>query len=226
MKKLQGYETAKIISGESTLLPKGGYIAKIMDCKEILTATAHYLSFSFDIAEGEHKDHYTKLWRLSTDENKRWKGNYNAFVPSSDNPYYENNLSRFKTMISDFEESNPGFHWDWKETELKGKRIGVIFAEKEFETDKGDIIIITEARGFRSVDAVKEGKYKIPPLKKLKSKKTNTVGETDGFNLNEFVELTDDGDLPFYGFHSCSASSCFFRAVISASFFLISSFFV
>lgn len=185
MEKLNGFEQARVLTGERTQLPAGGYIAKIKDCKEVVGTNYSYLAFSFDVAEGEHKEHFAGLYNASTDENKKWKGIFHAFIPREGTQYYEDNLVRFKTMTVDFEESNPGYHWDWNETALKGKVIGVVYGEKEFKPDgSDDILTITEARYFTSVQKIRDGKFKLPKLKKLK--------ETAGFIVDE-----DDGDLPF-----------------------------
>lgn len=194
MQQLKGYETAKVITGGVPQLPKGGYIAKILDCKEESSATGYkWLAISFDISEGEHKGHFAEQYRANTNENKKWRGTYNAFIPDESSQYYEDNLNKFKTMISNIEESNPGYHWDWDETKLKGKLVGVIFGEKEFETESNGIIILTECRGIRSVDCVKNGKFKMPALKTLSG--TSSVSAATSSQAS--FSAVDDDDLPF-----------------------------
>ena len=195
MKQLANYENARIITGESTLLPAGGYIVKILDCIEVAINSKGIdydcLQFSFDVAEGEYKNHFKTVWENSTDQNKKWKGIFNVFIPQEDSQYYESNLNRFKTMIVNFEESNPGFNWTWDEKDLKNKIIGLIYREKEIPTERGEIITITEPCGFRSVDAIKNNNFKIPQKKLFK--KDNTA-----INDLSFTEMTDlEGDLPF-----------------------------
>lgn len=191
MKQLKGYSEAKVISGGFPQLPKGGYVAKIMDCKEESKNGYSWLAFSFDIAEGDHKGHFAEQYRSNTNEDKKWRGTYNAFIPDEGSQYYEDNLNRFKTMMANIEDSNEGYHWDWDEKKLKGKMCGVLFGEKEFETVNGDVIILTECRGIRSVGCIREGKYKIPTLKTLnKSSAPSAAGYTP-------VSTADDDDLPF-----------------------------
>ena len=82
MEILKGYEKANVMTGGIPQLPKGGYIAKIMDCHEEDSANGYrWLAFSFDIAEGEHKGHFAEQYRANTNENKKWRGTYNAFIP-------------------------------------------------------------------------------------------------------------------------------------------------
>ena len=197
MKQLKGYENAKVMAGGVPQLPKGGYIAKILDCKEESSSTGYtWLAISFDISEGEHKGHFAEQYRANTNENKKWRGTYNAFIPDESSQYYEENLSKFKTMIANIEESNKGYHWDWDETKLKGKTIGVIFGEKEFKTEKDEVIILTECRGIRSVDCIKNEKFKMPALKTLSG---GTVSQSaTSSSKTDFTEvLEDDDDLPF-----------------------------
>lgn len=193
MQQLKGFEKAKVITGGVPQLPKGGYIAKILDCKEESKNGYSWLAFSFDISEGEHKGHFAEQYRANTNENKRWRGTYNAFIPDEGSQYYEENLNKFKTMIANIEESNPGYHWDWDETKLKGKLIGVIFGEKEFMTEKGDVIIVTECRGIRSVDCIKNDKFKMPALKTLSGAPSVTKSNTSSLDSM----LDGDDDLPF-----------------------------
>ena len=197
MKQLNGYEGARVISGESTQLPKGGYVVQIKACEEVSGSKNgndySYLAFSFDIAEGEFKDHFASVYKNSKDENKKWRGVRNEFIPQEGSQYYEDKLSRFKTMIANFEESNPGFHWDWDEKKLVNKYIGIIYREKEFKTTDGEIIIITEPYAFRSTDLIRNGKYKVPPVKKLPE--STTPSTTD---FASFLPVSDDDDeLPF-----------------------------
>lgn len=193
MKQLKGYEGAKVITGGMPQLPKGGYIAKILDCKEESKNGYGWLAISFDISEGEHKGHFAEQYRANTNENKKWRGTYNAFIPDESSQYYEDNLNKFKTMISNIEESNPGYHWDWDETKLKGKIIGVIFGEKEFQPENGDLMILTECRGIRSTQCIKDGKFKMPALKTLNG--APSVQSASSTTLDKMVD--DDDDLPF-----------------------------
>ena len=194
MQQLKGFEKAKVITGGVPQLPKDGYIAKILDCKEESKNGYSWLAFSFDIAEGEHKGHFAEQYRANTNENKKWRGTYNAFIPDESSQYYDENLTKFKTMIANIEESNPGYHWDWDETKLKGKSIGVIFGEKEFMTESNSVVIITECRGIRSVDCINQGKFKMPALKTLNGTPSVSSASTSS---NAFNEVDGDDDLPF-----------------------------
>lgn len=197
MEQLKGFDKAKIITNGVPQLPKGGYIAKVLDCKEESSASGYrWLAFSFDISEGEYKGHFAEQYRANPNENKKWRGTYNAFIPDESSQYYEDNLNKFKTMIASIEESNPGYHWDWDESKLKGKTIGVIFGEKEFESENNGVIIITECRGIRSADCINKGKFKMPALKTLGGSSANS-SPAPAAGTSFASVLDDDGDLPF-----------------------------
>lgn len=191
MKQLNGFENAKVITSSSTALPRGGYIIKIMDCEEVdgekNGRKYSYLSFYFDVIEGEYKNHFKTIYDSAPTETRKWRGVYNYFLPEEGSQYYEDNLNRFKTTIANFEESNNGFHWDWDEKKLKGKKIGIIYREKEFMTDEGEKKITTEACGFRSVESIKTGKYKVPGIKAL-----NTSSVTASISDETFIPIPDE----------------------------------
>ena len=69
MRHLTGYDNAKAMTGESAQLPKGGYVVKIMDCKEIFGEKNgnhySYLNFSFDVIEGDYKGHFANVYNSS-----------------------------------------------------------------------------------------------------------------------------------------------------------------
>lgn len=196
MQKLNGYESAKVISSIGQL-PKGGYVAKILDCKEESKNGYSWLAISFDIYEGEYKDFFKQKYQADTNENKRWKGTYNAFVPDESSQYYQQNLDKFKTMMANIEESNPGFKWDWDESRLKGKFCGVLFGEKEFETTDNGVIILTECRGIRSVECVRNGKFKMPALKTLTGAAPAASYSDSQSSSSYSTASDDDDDLPF-----------------------------
>jgi hypothetical protein len=86
-------------------------------------------------------------------------------------------------------ESNSGYHWDWDEAKLKGKMVGVLFRNFEWEMND-NTGWSTECCTFTTVDDIRQGKFKMPKDKPLKNKPATTT------NTADFTEITDD-DLPF-----------------------------
>jgi hypothetical protein len=88
------------------------------------------------------------------------------------------------------ENSNPGYHWDWDEKGLKGKKLGVLFRNKEWEMN-GRTGWTTEAAGSCTVEDIRENTFRLPKDKPLKDRPVEN--QTD--SGSGVVE--DESDLPF-----------------------------
>ena len=71
-------------------------------------------------------------------------------------------------MIACLEESNPGYAWDWDETKLKGKYIGLLFGNEEYSYN-GYEGWKAKARLIVSTEDIKSGNFTIPKDKPLKN---------------------------------------------------------
>ena len=114
-------------------------------------------------------------------------------VPQESNPYFESQKRTFGNAIWAIEESNPSFRWAWDENALKGKMVGVLFRNREWEMDDGRSGWSTECCTFVSVEDVRTGNFKQPKDKHLRKKTENNA------TSNSFTVLDDDSlsDLPF-----------------------------
>ena len=192
MKAFNGLEIKKSV-GASEPLPAGGYVAKIINAKVEEYGWGEVLVISFDIAEGEYKDFFGKQYKENTREDKKWKGNFRLTVPQESNKYFDSQKRTFGNAIWAIEESNTGYHWDWNETALKGKMVGVLFRNFEWSMDDGRSGWSTECCTFVSVEDVRTGNFKQPKDKTLRNKATNNAA------ASSFTVLDDDSmsDLPF-----------------------------
>lgn len=177
-------------SGSGEPLPAGGYVAKIMNAEVKEYSWGEVLVISFDIAEGEYKDFFATQYRENTNEDKKWKGNFRLTVPQESNQYFDSQKRTFGNCLACIEESNSGYHWNWSEAELKGKMVGVLFREREWEWD-GKSGVTTECCTFSSVDDIRSGNFKMPKPKLLNKTAIETKPST-----SDFEEILDD-DLPF-----------------------------
>lgn len=133
MKQYNGFDRNDVYRNTERL-PAGGYVIKILEAKEVENDYGRKLVISFDIAEGEYKDFFASNYKAQVGEDKKWKGTYRVNVPKDDGSEQDGWAKRrFNTLIVDIEESNPGYHWDWDESKLKGKTIGALFNNKEYE---------------------------------------------------------------------------------------------
>ena len=184
-------------TGAGDPLPAGGYVAKIMNAEVKEYTWGEVLVISFDVAEGEYKDFFANQYRANTSEDKKWKGNFRLTVPSEGNQYFDSQKRTFGNALACIEESNSGYHWDWNEAKLKGKMVGVLFRNFEWEMN-GNSGWSTEACTLVSVDDVRSGNFKMPKDKPLKKKESNSVSYVPASYGQPNLQPIDDGDdLPF-----------------------------
>lgn len=189
-------EIKRSVSGNDPL-PAGGYVAKIMNAEVKEYTWGEVLVISFDVAEGEYKDFFANQYRANTNEDKKWKGNLRITVPQEGNQYYDSQKRTFGNCIACIEESNPGYHWDWNERNLKGKLVGVLFRNFEWEMD-GNTGWSTEACTFVSVDDVRSGNFKTPKDKPLKKKESNSTSYVPtSYGQPNLQPIDNEDDLPF-----------------------------
>lgn len=193
MKKLNGYENAKTYTDQERL-PVGGYILKIIDVEYQTNDWGDVILLHFDIAEGEQKGFFQANYDAQTGEDKKWKGTYRLRVPKDDGSEKDEwTMRRFKTIISNFEESNNPYHWNWDEQTLKGKFIGALFNNKEYEFNERHGFF-TNCHSLVTVNKIRSGKFDIPADTLLKKESAATRTDSDGFmNIPDGI----DEELPF-----------------------------
>lgn len=154
MKPIQGYD-AITEAGEVKQLTPGIYPLVITDV--IDKPENEYLEVYYDIADGEFKGYFAAAKAaLGKDISKECRS------------YKENALSFFKGFIVAVEKSNNNYHWDWDEKKLKGKFVMGVFGLEEYvPTGGNEVKVICALQDFRSIPAFKEGRIKVPELKKL-----------------------------------------------------------
>lgn len=198
MRKLNGYEGAqKYVDQER--LPPGGYVLRILDVKYQTNDWGDVILLSFDIEEGERKGFFKSNYNGQSTEDKKWKGVYRLRVPKDDGSEEDNwAMRRFKTAIFAFEESNGGYHWGWDEQTLKGKLIGALFNNKEYDFN-GRHGFFTNCHSLVTVGKIRSGKFEIPADTLLKNNRQKSGGHTRP-EADDFMYIRDgceDEGLPF-----------------------------
>lgn len=161
MRRLCGYEKARIYSSREHL-PAGGYVLKVLDVKYQENDWGDVLLISFDILEGERKDFFKNDYKGQTGRDRKWRGTYRLRVPADDGSEKDEwIMRRFKTVITNFEKSNSGYHWDWNEQALKGKVIGALFNNKEYEFN-GRHGFFTNCHSLVDAEQIRSGKFEVP----------------------------------------------------------------
>lgn len=175
-------------------LPIGGYVIEIKNVEYKENDWGDTVVLSFDIAEGEHKGFYMQNYKSQTAEDKKWKGTYRLPVPKDDGTEQDEwKMRRFKTVIEAFEDSNNGYHWNWDENTLKGKIVGALFNNKEYEFN-GRHGFFTNCHSLINVEKIRKGDFKIPDDTLLNGATTQSTSSNTGW-MN--VGDAEAEELPF-----------------------------
>ena len=175
MKPIEGYDLVNE-AGEFKRLPAGIYGVKITNVIDHPEEDKQYFEIYCDIVKGEFKDYFQLQVATGLKDGSKTIRSYKP-----------NALPFFKGFITAVEKSNQGYQWDWDEQKLVGKFVVAVFGEEEYLDQDGNVKVGTKVVEFRSVEAWKEGKIKVPELKKLPQvEKVNT----------EQLEIPDE-ELPF-----------------------------
>lgn len=191
MKQFSGYAPQKMQIKET--LPVGAYVSVIKDAEEVEIGSYHALVLLVDIAEGEQKDFFLRDYKAQDGEDKKWRGRLFVNVPTDDGSEKDALTKRiFNDVIACIEDSNPGYHWNWDEKSLKGRRIGHLSREKEWEFN-GKTGWRTELCFVKSVDDIHNGRYKMPQRKPL----DKSVASDISYGSFGEPDPQGDEDLPF-----------------------------
>lgn len=197
IKQYNGAKAQRRSSGRE-VLPAGGYVARILNAEvqhyNFSNGAVDKLVLSFDILEGKFKDFFKTDYQNNQNEDKKWRGVFRITIPADDGTESDGwAKNAFNNFIYALEDGNPGYTWAWDETTLKGKVIGVLFRNKEWEFN-GNTGWTTECCAVDAASAIREGNFKMPKDKPLSNKKNASGGNSGGFAE---VTAEESGDLPF-----------------------------
>lgn len=173
-------------------LPNGAYLCRILGAEVRQTKSgSEMLVISIDITEGEFKDYYANDYRSQNREDKKWRGVVRIFVPTDDGSERDSyTKSNFKAFTNAVEDSNSGYHWDWNEEGLKGKSIGMLTRNEEWEMN-GNTGMSVRPFKLIATKRVKDGNFTIPKDKYLNGSAPAAQASPG------FTEIPTDDDLPF-----------------------------
>ena len=187
MKKYSDVKAEKMSGGRETL-PAGGYVCQILSARVENSEWGETLVIAHDVCEGEFKGIFKRDYDNNTREDKKWRGTFRIRLPKDDgseqDAWKKRSLGNFIWAI---EESNPGYAWNWDEKTLKGKMLGILYRNKEWQMGERTGWT-TEAISADSVDDIRDGKFRTPKDKPLANKVESQ---------QTFTEVEDDGELPF-----------------------------
>ena len=170
--------------GDFKKLPAGGYICEIKAVEDV--PEKEYLRVVYDVATGEFKGFYNDAW-----------GQDHPFVhcmywsyKEANKKYFKANMAAVdKTNLTDFNEQLEGKTFD--EKQLVGQRLGLVIGYEEYRSDRGEIRQRTYVAAVRSGQAIGQGDFTVPELKRLEDKMPSTGSPVAGF------EQVNEEDLPF-----------------------------
>ena len=165
-------------------LALGGHVCVIKGVEEAKSkAGKDMLKVALDIAEGDPQaGYYADKFANDDRDNKKWP--CIAYIVTEDK---DGNCSRnLASFVTSVEESNPGFTWNWDERSVAGKMVGMVFGEEEYTANDGTIKTRLTLPRIKSVQDIRDGRYKVPELKKLPA---STAAPAAAAN---------DDDVPFF----------------------------
>ena len=177
------------------ILPKGGYVAKILDAKVQNYDFGDKLVLSFDVAEGPYNGFFKRDYNQNPNEDKKWRGVVRLSIPKDDGSEKDGFTKKsFAGWTKSFEDSNKGYVWDWDENKWVGKIIGIVFGETGTKIEGKDVIY-TEARFAVDAQKVRDGKA---PEAKFKAK-NGYNGSANNNPDDEFLSVPagKKEELPF-----------------------------
>ena len=167
-------------SGDYEKLPPGGYVCTI---KQVINnEEKKYLRIIYDIREGKYADFYNDEW-----------GKANTWGHDNYHSYSDKAYGIFKGFLKAVDESNntdfaEQASGDWDEQRLVGKAIGYVIGEEEYEGNDGTVKVRLRVRSTKPIQAIREGRFKQPELKKLTTDEPLIPSKPESANLD---------DLPF-----------------------------
>ena len=194
IRRFSDYEQTKSYK-DFEQLPRGGYVLIIKNAELCENSVGQYTKIMCDIAEGDYKDFFMNDYLGQKKEDRKWRCNYLLNTPKDDGSEKDGwTKRRFKTVTEALEESNPGYHFDWDERKFRGKLVGGLFNEREYETNDGKVRRATNLAKLCTVEQIRSGNYRIPDDKLLNSGNPMPPQQDTGFmNIPDVV----DEELPF-----------------------------
>lgn len=145
-------------AGSSSMLPAGGYVAKITAVEDV--ESKEYLRFTYDIAEGEHKGFFESDDREYTHQFTR--------------SYKEKAMGFMKRFLECVDGSNDGFSldgWTPNFNDLKGKLVGIIVQREDYTNQAGEDRARMNVEDFAKADDIRNGRFKLPEPKDNRAEK-------------------------------------------------------
>lgn len=169
------------VNEDYTPIELGGHKGVIMGVEEYTSPISgnKSLKVSVDTDKNDKQPGYfAEQYKADTRKDKKWSNSAIKYVSLGEE---ENQVKMLKGFLTAVENSNNGYTYDWNKeiTQLKGKKVGLVFGLEEYQNDKGEIKTTAKITQFRSLDKVDD--IKIPKVKLL----DGTLVEYDEYKKND-----------------------------------------
>lgn len=191
MKQFDGFKS-EASAKKFPVLPAGAYVAAIKNVKIDGSEPDQQLILRLDVIEGDWAGYYTKRYENDSQNagfNQRYeakyKGDLRIQIPNPDNSrrqHPEWDIRTFNNAMWCIEQSNKGYKWDWNETSLKGKIVGINVREGSYNGN-----IYTQIGRLEVADDVRKGI--VETMKPMKPRGIVAADPETGFTNVETEEL-------------------------------------
>lgn len=190
LKKPANYDEIEV-NLDFTPISVGGHKGIIMGVEEYTSGISGNTSLkvSVDTAKDDKQPSYfTEQYKNDTRPDKKWSNSAIKYVSLKED---ENCVRMLKSFITSVENSNNGFKYDWNKDidQLKGKKVGLVFALEEYQNNEGETKTIAKLNQFRSIDKIEN--VQIPKVKLLNG---NLVDYDDYMESKESKSLTSQAE--------------------------------
>jgi len=190
------YEAATASTGDDyQRMGAGGYVCTITAVRTTMESYGRtidlvdekeYVKLIFDITEGDLAGKFSDDYWAG--EDKDWG---HQFYLSW------RNMGALKNCIECLDKSNPGFDaraaFEADKWELfVGKKMGLVFGEEEYRANDGTVKTRLGFGRMKSVQDIRDGKFKVPPLKRLDGSDAPAPASSQPQQESPY-----DGSLPF-----------------------------
>ena len=187
LKKPNGYDEVQL-NEDFTPIELGGHKGIIMGAEEYTSPVSGNTSLKISVdtsKDDKQPSYFTEQYKNDTRPDKKWSNSAIKYVSLKDD---ENCVRMLKSFITAVENSNNGFTYNWNKDvdQLKGKKVGLVFALEEYTNNDGDTKTIAKLNQFRSIDKIDN--IKIPKVKLL----DGTFVEYEEYNKSETQKKADD----------------------------------
>lgn len=125
MQKIDNWDNVKA-SGDFERLPNGAYLCTIINVED--KADRQYLNIEYDICDGQYIQFATDAYK-----------NLGFWILSTCRSYKSGCEEMFKAFTNAVEGSNDGYEWNWDESTLAGKDVGMVIVTEHYLKNTGDL---------------------------------------------------------------------------------------